>query len=152
MTRKTNMIALAAGMFFVAATGFFATAAEAATGNVLNCKANSRAKVIECCQEIVKRKRPVWMQQSQTSCGSAASCGYKTVGGNTVTHVTKPKKVLVCSIVRQSKPDKPNRPDKPDRPDTPDDDDTPNDDDTPGDDDTPNRPDPQDPPDVPGIR
>jgi hypothetical protein len=120
MTRNTNMIALAAGMFFMAATGFFATVSEASTGNVLNCKGNSRDKVVDCCQQIVRKKKPVWMVEARQSCGTAAVCSAKSIKGTSITHVTKPKKVLVCSIAMSDKPDKPDKPDTPDKPDKPD--------------------------------
>lgn len=132
MTRTPKLIALAAGMMFVTAAGFFASAAEASTGNVLNCRANTRSAVIDCCQQIVKIKRPAWMMNNRSSCSKAAQCSTKTIPGTSITHVSKPKKVVVCSIAqyepnKPDKPDKPNKPEKPNRPETPETPETPND-------------------------
>lgn len=137
MTRKSNMIALAAGMVFVTTAGFFVTSAGASTSNVLDCRTNTRSAVIDCCQQIVRKKRPIWMMNTGASCSTAASCSSKTVKSSAITHVEKPKKVLVCSIHRVD----PNKPDKPDKPDRPDPNDNPDPNGNP-DPETPNRPDP----------
>jgi hypothetical protein len=124
MTRKTPLMAIAAGFTVIAMSGLFASS-QASARTLADCKANSRSKVIECCQAVVKTQKPLWMIQTRQSCGSAASCAVKTIPGTSITHLSKPKKVVICSIVKKDPPNNNDRP-PPDKP-------------------TPNNPDPQRP-------
>ena len=46
-----------------------------AGGNYRQCTGNSAAKVIRCCEQIVKTHgKPLWMLESHLTCQSAVSC------------------------------------------------------------------------------
>lgn len=86
MTRlnNTRMPSLAAALAATAAIAIFSQANPAsAARNVLNCEGNSRLKVIDCCQKIYNKRRPLWMMDSHVSCHTAVQCraGKRSVTG-----------------------------------------------------------------------
>jgi len=102
MTRfnNTRMLSLAAALAATAAIAILSQAnpASAAT-NVLNCEGNSRLKVIDCCQKIFNKHRPLWMLNSHASCHQVVRCK----GGLSLTSAGAPRKCWVVRIERDRK-------------------------------------------------
>lgn len=104
---QTHMLTAAAAFGAVA---FFSIltldgSAEASTG-LLSCQGDTAKKVVSCCEQIILKKRPLWMRQTQTSCHAAVVCKVvKVYGSTSLTHVSAPKTKKVCSIVKQAKND-----------------------------------------------
>lgn len=72
---KVKFIAAAmstAGLLMLAT----ASAQADATSEINKCRSSSRAGVISCCENVIKKygKRPLWMRRSGTSCRVSAVC------------------------------------------------------------------------------
>jgi hypothetical protein len=97
-------LSFATGIAAIALAGMIATTAGASASarTTQDCRADSRQKVIDCCQQVSKVRRPLWMMGNGASCSSSAVCSTKSVQSNSITHVDRPKKVRVCMIVPKS--------------------------------------------------
>jgi hypothetical protein len=94
----TRTLTLASSLAFATLAAVLAGSSGAQAKSTLQCHGDSRSEVVKCCDEIAGVHKPLWMLQSHTSCAAAAQCSVKTVPGTSITHVTKPKKVVVCGI------------------------------------------------------
>ncbi|MFO1034852.1 MAG: hypothetical protein U1E15_12545 [Hyphomicrobiales bacterium] len=97
-TSTTATAAFAASLIggLVMASGESQASASSA---IFKCHANSKDKVIECCQRIVQQRgRPNWMITSEADCSSAASCSTKKVSITSSYFAANipPKKVVKC--------------------------------------------------------
>lgn len=94
MTRTFTLLALAAATL----AGALAAASAAEARSISQCQAGSRSEVIKCCDQMVRLHKPLWMMTGGSSCSAAAHCSVKTVSGNSLTHASKPKKVMSCGL------------------------------------------------------
>lgn len=102
MTRfnNTRMPALAAALAATAAIAIFAqTGPASAARNVLSCEGNSRIKVVDCCQKIYNKSRPLWMMNGNSSCREVVTC---KAGGRSVTGAAAAKRCWVRRIDREA--------------------------------------------------
>lgn len=85
------------GAIFLAPLMF--TGAQASTTTkLLSCQANTKQKVVDCCERILRTNtRPYWISSGSGACGAAAVCsgGGKPPKTYAALVVVKPKK---CSI------------------------------------------------------
>lgn len=100
MTQTLNLrsLTVASAFALTASLAMFAQTGAASAKNVLNCRGDTRADVLECCNEIVERKgKPVWMIQTGQNCKSIAR-GARCVSkqGSTITAAVV---VTKCKIV-----------------------------------------------------
>ncbi len=93
-SRSTLAVATFLGL---GALGFSSLAAHAdVTGQLGQCRAFSKEKVVRCCEQIVKNHHmPLWMIDSHDTCQSATVCVGKSYG-NSLT--TANMRVPRCSI------------------------------------------------------
>jgi hypothetical protein len=53
----------------------FSTSAEASMTSRLNsCRFDSKARTLDCCEEITRNKKPLWMREGNLSCQQAVVC------------------------------------------------------------------------------
>ena len=99
MTLMSRSFAIAAvGTFAIA--GLVAGSGNASARSVTDCRADSRAKVISCCQEMASRHRPIWMVGTGATCGSAAACSARKGASLSLTSANSPgKRMRLCSII-----------------------------------------------------
>jgi hypothetical protein len=98
MTRNFAFSLTAAAMVMGLAYAASGSAEASMTSRLQNCIYPNKNRVISCCQQVIKRKKPFWMMESGASCASAAVCSTKKViDTSAITHVAY-KKVKVCSI------------------------------------------------------
>jgi hypothetical protein len=90
---------LAASAVFSGIAMLSTGAAEASmTSRLHKCQFNTKSQVVNCCERIVKHKKPFWMAENNGSCNTAAVCITKSVNVSTaITHVAF-KTVKVCYI------------------------------------------------------
>jgi hypothetical protein len=67
---------LVAALLGLGALGFSGISAKAdVTGQLNQCRASTKGKVIQCCETILKTgKKPFWFTENKKSCGSAVVC------------------------------------------------------------------------------
>jgi hypothetical protein len=96
MKTQTTMISCATLIAAALSLPMMLADAQASTTSKLaNCKANSKQKVIACCEKTVEdHKRPYWMSKGQNACTAAVVCSKSNK--LTLTHVTAP--TLVCYV------------------------------------------------------
>ena len=72
-----------------------------AGGNYRQCTGNSAAKVIRCCEQIVKTHgKPLWMLESHLTCQSAVSCkGRQPLTLKKVDYLVSPESISVLPAV-----------------------------------------------------
>ena len=92
---------------FAALLGCLALAAhtgQASAKSILSCKGSTRQSVIDCCEDLVRRKgMPYWMRQHDLSCGSAAICsGGKPNNGPGIAAAVVKKKCYITRIGKDS--------------------------------------------------
>lgn len=103
MTQTLNLrnLTVASAFALTASLAMFAQAGTASAKNVLNCRGDSRADVLECCNEIVERKGlPLWMIQTGQNCKSisrGARCVSKQGSSIAAAVVVKKCKVVYFS-------------------------------------------------------
>ena len=77
MSKFNNSRLFIAAAAFAALSAFsFGGSAEAA-GNPLSCQGKTAAKVVACCEQLTKDRRPLWMRSTGTSCREAVRCKYQ---------------------------------------------------------------------------
>ena len=119
MTQMTRTLTIAAGFASIAMFGFLASNTGASASTSLDCRASSRDKVIDCCQKFTNIRKPLWMIQSGSDCGSAAVCKAKR-GSSSLTFAGAPNGRKICWIRPQwthdnNNPHNPNKDKQPGR-------------------------------------
>jgi hypothetical protein len=82
MTKSQNYFSFATIAFAAAviAMPLMSSGASAdATSSLKNCKYNSRAKTVDCCNKVIRQyRKPLWMRTSDKGCSDVVSCyGYE---------------------------------------------------------------------------
>ncbi len=77
MSKISNKHRITAAAAFGAAALFslLSSGSSAEAASVASCRGATLAKVVSCCEQLVKKNgRPFWMVQSGTNCRAAAVC------------------------------------------------------------------------------
>jgi hypothetical protein len=123
MTKFNSMLSLSALTFAGAlfAMPLLSSGAQASvTSDLMQCKFNTKQKVVSCCQRILHdRKRPTWMPGGENACGQASVCiGSSRKGRVSAVAVAQAKPRCFIRIVRErenSRPDEPRQQPRPER-------------------------------------
>lgn len=110
MTQTFNLrsLTVASAFALAASLAMFAQASTASAKNVLNCRGDTRAGVLECCNEIVERKgMPVWMIQTGQNCKSIArSARCVSKQGSSITAAVVVQKCKIVFFMEEDSGDK----------------------------------------------
>ncbi len=100
--RSMSTGAAAFGAVAILGLSFFGGSAEASVSSrLMQCSGQNAKKVVNCCEQVIAKKRPLWMINTSTSCHAAVVCRMvKVSSGLTLTHVSAPKTKKICSIVQ----------------------------------------------------
>ena len=109
MTKINHRSMLTGAAVFGAAAilsiSFFGGSAEASVSSrLMKCNGQNAERVVNCCEQVIAKKRPLWMINTSTSCHAAVVCRMvKVSSGLTLTHVAAPRIKKICAIVQQAK-------------------------------------------------
>lgn len=93
----TTLIALSLTGAILALPLLVGDAKASTTSKLLNCRYDTRQKVMDCCQRVLRTEsRPYWISSGTGSCGSVVKC---VGGGKKATYATVANKPKRCSIV-----------------------------------------------------
>jgi hypothetical protein len=98
MTTLKSVLSLSALAAFVAMPLMMSGAQASTTTKLLSCQADSRQKVVDCCQRILRTStRPYWISSGTGACGAVVACkpGGKPSKPTFAAVAPKPKKCVV---------------------------------------------------------
>jgi uncharacterized membrane protein len=95
-----TLTALALTGAFLALPLLVGDAKASTTSKLMNCRYDSRQKVMDCCQRVLRTEsKPYWISSGAGSCSSVVKCvggGKKTTYGVTASVANKPKRCFVA--------------------------------------------------------
>jgi hypothetical protein len=99
MTALKSVLSLSTLAAIVAIPMMVSGAQASTTTKLLSCQADSRQKVVDCCQRILRTNtRPYWISSGTGACGAVVACkggGKPTKPTFAAVVVPKPKKCVV---------------------------------------------------------
>jgi hypothetical protein len=87
---KSTILAVSAASLSAALLSLSLLSAPAnasTTSMLMNCKYNTKQKVIDCCQRILRKQpKPIWLEEGSSGCAAVAKCS-KTGPSHSITYV-----------------------------------------------------------------
>jgi hypothetical protein len=99
MTTLKSVLSLSALAVIVAMPLMMSGAQASTTTKLLSCQADSRQKVVDCCQRILRTNtRPYWISSGTGACGAVVACKAGKSSKPTFAAVVAPPKKCVVYI------------------------------------------------------